>query len=138
MWPSGGRVCEGHDSSKALSVVPLEEESSYVDEGDAMHECGFCHALLWFNERVKKGPHRGRLLFSLCCSQGKVMLPPDSLPPSYLHDLYFNRELLECKQFLSNIWSYNNMFSFTSMGGRMRVFSGSGPFSYVLSSQNYY
>ncbi|XP_028804724.1 uncharacterized protein LOC114759678 [Neltuma alba] len=84
----------------------------YLDEGDSSYECEHCGALFWINERVKRSSTPENPVFSLCCCNGK-----------------------------SNIRAYNNMFAFTSMGGKVNHSlntNGAGPYTYVLSGQNYH
>ena len=48
-----------------------------MDDGDCVHTCKFCGALFWFGEKAKKdSKKRTANVFSMCCLQGKVELPP--------------------------------------------------------------
>ena len=76
----------------------------------------------------------------MCCLQGKVELPILKPPPSMLYHLFFDKHSKRSKKFHANIRQYNNMFSFTSMGGKIdhSIHDGGGPYSFVLSGMNYH
>ena len=115
--------------------------TDYVDEGDANYECKHCGAFFWYGERLKKdSKKRIPTSFSMCCQQGKIVLPMMRSPPSTLHSLFFDKESTQSKNFFANIRQYNNMFSFTSMGGHIKNVNekGGGPYSFVLSGVNYH
>lgn len=86
--------------------------------GDPIHYCENCSALFWFEERVNKRNVRGSPKYSTCCNQGKITLPPINQPPKQLLDLFFKFSEKRT-HFLENIRSYNSMFCFTSMGGKI-------------------
>ncbi|GJZ48942.1 uncharacterized protein Tco_0603132 [Tanacetum coccineum] len=78
--------------------------------------------------------------YSLCCKRGKVMLPNPPHPPQLLTELLTNNHV-HSRNFIENIRSYNQMFAFTSMGGRMDKklnSQGRGPFVYRLNGQNHH
>ena len=96
---------------------------------------------MWFNERIKKDDRqRNANTFTMCCLKGKVMLPSLKKPPATLDRLFFNKDTPDSKNFYDNIRQYNNMFSFTSMSGKVNhsLNSGGAPYSYVLSGMNYH
>lgn len=96
---------------------------------------------MWFNERVKSANKtKQATIFSICCLKGKVVLPALATLPPLLHHLYFNKETEASLNFRENIRQYNNMFSFTSMGGKINhsINNGQGPYSFVLSGVNYH
>lgn len=128
----------GEGSSTAHDYPHVTE---YIDEGDPIHTCQFCGANLWFNERLKTTKASTRPNFSICCLQGKIQVPFFKKPPQLFRSLFFNKGTAESKRFLEDIRSYNNMFSFTSMGGKIdhRINAkGRGPYSFVLGGQNYH
>ncbi|KAH9811565.1 hypothetical protein DFH28DRAFT_877453, partial [Melampsora americana] len=43
--------------------------------GPQTHQCQFCGALRWGEERTKANIRRGEETYSNCCQQGSVMLP---------------------------------------------------------------
>ena len=96
---------------------------------------------MWYNERVKKDRNQKVVnLFSTCCLKGKVELPCAMKPPPGLKSLFFQKKSLESKKFYENIRQYNNMFSFTSMGGKINhgINNGAGPYTFVLSGMNHH
>ncbi|KAI9113978.1 hypothetical protein K1719_015229 [Acacia pycnantha] len=114
---------------------------SYLDEGDVVYACKFCGAQMWLSESLKRVRKSEIPQFSMCCGSGKILLPLLKPPPSELVDLFFNKESAYSKNFMKNVRSYNNMFCFTSMGGRTDHSinsSGGGPYSFVISGQNHH
>ncbi|KAI9117769.1 hypothetical protein K1719_011184 [Acacia pycnantha] len=110
--------------------------STYLDDGDACHECQVCGAEMWFAERLKGVKKNEMPQFGICCCNGKIIVPLLRRPPKELEELFFNKHSMQSKFFLKNIRTYNNMFCFTSMGGRIdhSINSrGGGPYSFVLS-----
>ena len=96
---------------------------------------------MWLNERVnKENKEVTGHVFSMCCLQGKVILPQVNEPPPFLKSLYFNKETELSKQFHLDIRQYNKMFSFTSMGGKINhaMNNGKGPYTFSLSGMNYH
>ena len=77
--------------------------------------------------------------FSICCQKGKVKLPFLQRPPELLHNL-LNGEDLRRKLFLDNIRTYNCMFSFSSIGGKIdsSMNNGCAPPQFILSGKNYH
>ncbi|XP_019180459.1 PREDICTED: uncharacterized protein LOC109175614 [Ipomoea nil] len=92
-----------------------------------------------FEERKKNLSTKASPLFMLCCNNGKIKLPENKLPPKGIFDLFFDNDELS-KEFLHNIRTYNNMFCFTSMGGKIdkNVNKGGAPPIFLLSGQNYH
>lgn len=76
----------------------------------------------------------------MCCLKGKIKLSFLQEPPPRLFNLFFNKKSSASKKFHENIRQYNNMFSFTSMGGKIDHSKncGSAPYSFVLSGVNYH
>ncbi|XP_074267178.1 uncharacterized protein LOC141590483 [Silene latifolia] len=109
----------------------------YWDIGDPTYECGYCEAQMWYEERARKDRSSSDPEFSICCMKGKVQLPKLRDPPPLLWELLSNKHPLS-KHFIDNIRSYNMMFSFTSMGGRIdtSVNQGQGPYCFKMGGQN--
>ncbi|KAL4113834.1 hypothetical protein QTP88_017402 [Uroleucon formosanum] len=61
-------------------------------------ECNWCHAKKWKEESP-----------GICCSNGKVVLPPTKTLPDPLHSLLLNNHP-ESQHFLTNIRKYNGCF----------------------------
>ncbi|KAI9072615.1 hypothetical protein K1719_045411 [Acacia pycnantha] len=109
--------------------------SNYLDDGDASLECQFCGSQMWFAERLKGLKKNLVAQFDICCCKGKIIVPLLKRPPEELEQLFFIKDSSHAKKFLRNIHLYN-MFSFTSMGGRIDHSinsKGGGPYSFVLS-----
>ncbi|XP_019200247.1 PREDICTED: uncharacterized protein LOC109193874 [Ipomoea nil] len=115
------------------------QHGQYCDFGDATNKCVHCGALFWFEERKKNLSTKASPLFMLCCNNRKIKLPENKLPPKGIFDLFFGNDELS-KEFLHNIRTYNNMFCFTSMGGKIdkSVNKGGAPPIFRLSGQNYH
>ncbi|XP_019188283.1 PREDICTED: uncharacterized protein LOC109182587 [Ipomoea nil] len=115
------------------------QNGQYCDFGDATNQCVHCGAMFWFEERKKNLSTKASPLFMLCCNNGKIKLPDNKLPPKGIFDLFFGNDELS-KEFLHNIRTYNNMFCFTSMGGKIdkNVNKGGAPPIFRLSGQNYH
>ncbi|KAI9111319.1 hypothetical protein K1719_017731 [Acacia pycnantha] len=122
------------DLCKILDI-PLHE-----NDRDASLECQFCGSQMWFAERLKGLKKILVAQFGICCCKGKIIVPLLKRPPEELEQLFFNKDSSHAKKFLRNIRLYN-MFSFTSMGGRIDHSinsKGGGPYSFVLSGQNHH
>src|SRR5262249_10073476 len=91
----------------------------------------------WYEERSRKDVQSQVPKFSLCCMQGKVELPRINHPLEILDTLLHNRDE-RSTHFCNNIRSYNMMFAFTSMGGRIdkNINRNRGPYVYRLNGQN--
>jgi hypothetical protein len=113
--------------------------ADYLDIGDMDYECHHCRAMVWLLERSKKHIGSTETIVSLCCMKGNVTIPNMRQPPPLLRSL-FGGSHRKSSHFLENIRSYNNMFSFTSLGGKIetRCNDGPGPPQFVLSGQNYH
>ncbi|KAI9093333.1 hypothetical protein K1719_027347 [Acacia pycnantha] len=72
---------------------------------------------MWFAERLKGLKKILVAQFGICCCEGKIIVPLLKRPPEELEQLFLNKDSSHAK-FLRNIRLYN-MFSFTSMGGRI-------------------
>ncbi|KAI9118266.1 hypothetical protein K1719_010598 [Acacia pycnantha] len=133
-----------HDTSTPYGVVDnnltCTFHSNYLDDGDASLECQFCGSQMWFAERLKGLKKNLVAQFGICCCKGKIIVPLLKRPPEELEQLFFNKDSSHAKKFLRNMRLYN-MFSFTSMGGRIDHSinsKGRGPYSFVLSGQNHH
>ncbi|XP_052620978.1 uncharacterized protein LOC111880446 [Lactuca sativa] len=111
----------------------------YLDHGDQIVVCQTCFAKLWKEESIKCKKKNENQNYSLCCGYGKVELPAlKNAPSSYAH--LFTSGDSKSKHFMKNIRSYNSMFSFTSMGGKIdsSINRGNAPYIFRLSGQNYH
>ncbi|KAF7835663.1 uncharacterized protein G2W53_010522 [Senna tora] len=91
----------------------------------------------FIEERVNKTRSSKHPKFSLCCMQGKVVLPPSKKPPKFLKNLISKKDSRSA-HFMKEIRNYNNMFAFTSMGGKIdhTVNQSKGPDVFRLHGQN--
>jgi len=113
--------------------------SAYMDVGDMNTVCQKCNAMVWFRERTRSDSSNSSCDVSMCCMKGKITLPYMIEPPPLLRQL-FNGLNPRSGHFLANIRSYNNLFSFTSLGGKIEteINRGQGPPHFVISGQNYH
>ncbi|XP_019186005.1 PREDICTED: uncharacterized protein LOC109180750 [Ipomoea nil] len=111
----------------------------YSDLGDQTYSCDHCGAMFWLEERVNKSSGVRNLKYSLCCSHGKIKLSHPNIPPMAIRQFFFNQDQ-KSTHFLKNIRSFNNMFCFTSMGGKIdrTVNNGSAPPTFRLHGQNFH
>ncbi|OMP12779.1 hypothetical protein COLO4_02771 [Corchorus olitorius] len=79
-------------------------------------------------------------VFTLCCQQGMVSLPPRQATPLFLDGLLDPRGGPLSRSFRDNIRVYNSLFQFTSLGGRIdnSVNVGSGPYIFRLNHHTYH
>ena len=103
-------------------------DAGYLDIGDPTYVCSHCGAIFWYDERLKKSIKSKNPKFSMCCVNGKIQLPSFEDPPIILKELLFGKDR-KSKHFQQNIHSYNSMFGFTSMGGKIdnSINDGHGP-----------
>ncbi|XP_057415282.1 uncharacterized protein LOC130710142 [Lotus japonicus] len=101
--------------------------------------CKHCGAVLWYHERALKARDSSSPDFSICCMKGKIMLPYLADSPLLLSNLLTNNDP-RSRHFMDNIRSYNSMFAFTSIGGKIDcgLNDGRGPPQFVISGQNYH
>lgn len=109
-----------------------------MDLGPPTKICQKCKSVMWNEERNNKGASRSEPTFSLCCRDGQVVLEPVKQPPPYLAALLSRGD--KTTHFLNNIRTYNSMFQFTSIGGKIdkKINNGKGPYCFKLNGQNYH
>ncbi|KAI5438955.1 hypothetical protein KIW84_024618 [Lathyrus oleraceus] len=73
----------------------------YYDLGDAMIECKYCKAMMWYQESMDKHTHAANPKYYLCCGNGKVELPMLKHPPQVLSHLLFDHTTEDNKNFQS-------------------------------------
>nr|GEX17863.1 helicase [Tanacetum cinerariifolium] len=103
------------------------------------HQCSMCNATMWYNERSENGRKAVTLTFSLCCQDGKVLLPRFNDTPQPLKKLLDYNDPTTSK-FKDQIRVYNIMFYFTSFGAIIdhSVNLGRGPYTFRINDQNYH
>ncbi|CAH9095008.1 unnamed protein product, partial [Cuscuta europaea] len=125
------------DYEELPSITNASKE--YWDIDDPVYSCPHCGANFWFEERIESISSKKNPKYSLCCSHGKVRLACMKEPPLVLCDLIGGGDQ-RSKHFLENIRSYNSMFAFTSMGGKIEcnINKGKSPPIFKLHGQNYH
>jgi len=113
--------------------------ADYIDVGDMDAVCQRCNAMIWYGERAQRRSSPPTPDVSICCMKGKITLPDMIEPPPLIRSL-FSGSHTKSAHFIANIRSYNNLFSFTSMGGKIEfgLNQGLGPPHFVISGQNYH
>lgn len=96
--------------SKCLSSFKYSSTIDYcydkvVSKGQPT-ECKWCHVKKWKEESP-----------DICCSNGKVVLPPIETLPAPLHSLLLNNHP-KSQHFLTNIRKYNGCFQMTPFGAK--------------------
>ncbi|KAL7137773.1 hypothetical protein ABFS83_10G115500 [Erythranthe nasuta] len=143
---NGKKLARSHktiDSVTDEDLQTLRDNSSdsgdYEDLGDQTYECPFCGSMMWYGERIDKHRQTSRPKFGLCCMSGKVQLPIIRDAPPTLNNLVFGT-VRRSKHFQENVQTYNMMFSFTSLGGKVQtsINNGFGPYTFLLHGQNYH
>lgn len=85
---------------------------------------------------------KANVLFGTCYNSSYVQPPPLDSPPAVIQELFTNQDSVS-KEFYVNIWQYNNMFAFTSLGVLNRRIvthnhQGSGPYSFWIQGELYH
>ncbi|XP_024625434.2 uncharacterized protein [Medicago truncatula] len=113
--------------------------SQYWDIGEPTCICEHCGAMMWYEERVQKQYRSTTPTFAMCCSHGRITIPHYLPLPQPLNDL-FHKHDKRSKYFLDNIRSFNSMFAFTSMGGKVNksINDGNAPPTFVMNGENYH
>lgn len=89
------------------------------DLGPLKHNCRFCGAFTWYEERTNKGKQRKISDFGFCCLKGKIRLPTIKERPEILKKLLNPKTNIYTKKIQENIRVYNSMFAMTAMGGKI-------------------
>ncbi|RYR15964.1 hypothetical protein Ahy_B04g072932 [Arachis hypogaea] len=92
-----------------------------LDIGDPNYECSICGPYFWLLEYVERDSRVNHPIFTICCSKRRIQLPYPRKSPK-------------------NIRSYNSMFAFTSLGGKVleSINDGSVPPQFIITTQNYH
>ncbi|XP_057458802.1 uncharacterized protein LOC130749458 isoform X1 [Lotus japonicus] len=124
-----------HNPTQHMPTIPSE----YADFGEINCCCQHCGAQFWFAERAEKSTNATHPKFPVCCINGKISLPFFQQPPELLSNLFSGNDP-RSRNFLDHIRTYNSMFAFTSLGGKVdgNMNNGGGPPQFVISSQNYH
>ncbi|KAI9383363.1 hypothetical protein POPTR_013G071501v4 [Populus trichocarpa] len=98
--------------------------------------CRHCDTFFWFQERLARST-KTNSCFTLCCNNGKVVLPAPQETPNYLDNLLNPTSGSSSKKFRREIHAYNSMFAFTSMGAAIDHSVNAQPGSYVFKVNGY-
>ncbi|XP_038711762.1 uncharacterized protein LOC120005956 [Tripterygium wilfordii] len=122
-----------------LNALSMLRAPVRLDLGTLAYTCQFCGALFWFAERLKSSPSRAPV-YSLCCRQGRIRLPPLADPPQFLNQLLAYDGGRLSRLFREQIRLYNSVFAFTSTGGKIDkdVNKIQGPYVYKINGQNHH
>ena len=93
--------------------------------------CHHCHGK-FFN-----GEHKANNVFTKCCFQGKVTLPPVTLPSANIIDL-FSAETPQSRHFLENICHYNAALAMASWNATVNELPGRGPCVVTIHGQTFH
>ncbi len=100
--------------------------------------CGFYNAKMWIKEQLAKSSYNNPQ-FSLCCENGKVLLP--SLPPTpqELEVLLTSKDANAVK-FRDQIRMYNSVLAFISLGAKVdeSITRGPRPYSFRIQGELYH
>jgi hypothetical protein len=124
----------------ALQLFRDEDASTLGrwDCGEMDTICGFYSAKMWIKERLAKLTNNNPQ-FSLCCENGKVLLPNLLATPQELEVLLTSKESSAVK-FRNQIRMYNLMLAFTSLGAKVdeSVTRGPGLYSFRIQGEHYH
>ncbi|GKB72617.1 DNA helicase PIF1, ATP-dependent [Tanacetum coccineum] len=106
---------------------------------DPTYQCRGCNAIMWYGESVNKGNKDANPTFSLCCQQGKVLLPRFNEAPVPLNRL-LDYSRLVTSSFRDQIRVYNGMFCFTSFRATIdhSINISRGLYTFHINGQNYH
>ena len=79
--------------------------------------CLYCSAKFWQSEKLSTST-KDCLKFSLCCGQGKVVLPTLATPPEMLSNLLTTADK-QGRDFRDHIRAYNSALAFASLGANL-------------------
>ncbi|GAU39679.1 hypothetical protein TSUD_320920 [Trifolium subterraneum] len=110
--------CDMSDGQLTANSSHVSGFSGYFSVGQPTCKCPDCGAIM---------------------CQGDIEIVPYKRLPEPLHNLYHGQDR-RSKFFLENIRSFNSMFAFTSMGGKINTSfnDGNGPPMFVLNGENYH
>jgi hypothetical protein len=93
---------------------------------------------MWIKERLAKSKNNNPQ-FSLCCENGKVLLPNLLATPQELEVLLTSKESSAVK-FQDQIHMYNSVLAFTSLGAKVDELAtgGPGPYSFRIQGDLYH
>ena len=99
--------------------------------GDMTNRCPHCQARYFQDECTTQR------VFTKCCFQGKVSLPPIQVPSQNMVQL-FTGNTPQSQHFLQNIRHYNAALSMASWNATLREHAGRGPRVITIHGQTYH
>ena len=119
------------------NYLPLKSYPDRSYYGGPTHECPYCGAVFWYQERVKSASAAAtrKIVYNLCCRGGKINFKPYKKPPTSLADLLRFDGDARSKKFLRQIRSYNSLFAFTSLGATVdrTINNGTAPYVFKIN-----
>ncbi|GJY32873.1 ATP-dependent DNA helicase PIF1-like protein [Tanacetum coccineum] len=124
---------------KGTKTAALSSSVSYHNLGALTYKCRECNATMRCEERNNKGNRAVNPTFSLCCQQGKVLLPRFNETSEPLKRL-LDYSQSATSRFRDQIRIYNGMFCLTSFGARIDhlINAGMGLYTFCINGQNYH
>ena len=101
----------------ARSMQVTETSDYIIDEfsvGRMEYPCSHCNAQFWENEKLSTST-KDNFRFSLCCGQGKVVIPALPSPPELLMHLLTVTDS-RGRAFREHVRTYNSALAFASLG----------------------
>uniref|UniRef100_A0A914V163 Helitron helicase-like domain-containing protein n=1 Tax=Plectus sambesii TaxID=2011161 RepID=A0A914V163_9BILA len=120
---------ESHGEALTFSNVFPEED----DLGPMNVVCKHCSALHFKGELAMRKTDE----FAECCQTGKVQLPDLQPYPNELKQLLLGQDR-SSQNFWDNIRSYNSALAFASLGAKLDIPSGRGPYCFKVHGQIYH
>ena len=112
---------KGNSNNTYLNMAPSIPASEFNDNsineislGAIEFICPLCGARFWKSEKLSTST-KSCYKFSLCCGQGKVVLPPLASPPEMLMHLLTAADK-RGREFRDKIRAYNSALAFASLG----------------------
>ncbi|OMO58886.1 DNA helicase [Corchorus capsularis] len=133
--------CGGNSSNDAGQSFSARSTScvSPLNLGLPEHQCKFCGALHWFEERNKKD-RRAKREFVKCCQGGRIRLPMLKPAPLFLQTLLKHDRGKKSLKFRENIRLYNSLFALTSIGAKIdyEINKKPGPYIFRINGQTHH
>ncbi|XP_074301371.1 uncharacterized protein LOC141632755 [Silene latifolia] len=125
-------------SEAPATTTKTTVNTRYLSLAPPEYICRSCHAIMWYEERVKKTSNRRQTNFNMCCREGKIKLDKLKDPPDFLRTLLDYSQGPSARKFRQHIRMYNSSYAFTSMGAKVdtTVNNTPGPYTFRISGQN--
>ncbi|KZR96590.1 Uncharacterized protein APZ42_008990, partial [Daphnia magna] len=125
-------------SNKVTKTHQVAQKLLKNEDSVPVHHCGKMDEICnYCGARHFKGEKASDRKFSICCSKGKVILPPPKDCPELLYHLFTNNHP-KSPHFIKMIRNYNNALAFASMGAQIDHLPGRGPYCFRIHGQMYH